>query len=1181
MERSIFRYIFRYSRNQQILLLIFVAISFPFLYLYLQLPKEIINRAIGGQSYQWELLGRSFEQIPYLMILSGVFLALVLVNGGFKYFINVYRGVVAERMLRRLRYQLIERVMRFPLARFRDVSEGEVVAMVTTETEPLGGFIGDAFSLPAFQGGTALTILIFMFVQDPVMGIAAIALYPIQAYIIPKLQRQVNELAKERVRNVRKLSERLAETVAGVREIRAHNTNLFELADFSERLGRIYDVRYRIYRKKFFIKFLNNFLGQLTPFFFFSIGGYLVITTDFSFGALVAVLAAYKDLSAPWKELLTFYQRKEDARIKYEQLIEQFELPDLQAADADGEVETPPEPLGSPLVLSNVAVVEPGGHASLDGVSFSMETGDHVALVGPGGGGKSRIAQLVARQIRPSRGRIVAGGRDFTAFSDAAIGTYLAYVDREAYIRSGTIADCLLYGLKHRPVSNGADDGPEREKWRREAEASGNTPFDLDDQWIDTDDLGGDGTLPQRQQAALRAAGLEDDVLQMGLATVIDPHADPDLAAAILEARALMRDRLADPDVAGLVETLDADRFNTNATVAENLLFGKPIGTDFEIDRIGDHEYVQWVLDEADLTGPFLDIGRSMAALMIELFGRLEPDHPFFEQFSFVDADDLPDLERAVRTFDASGATALAKEDRARLLSLPFKLIDARHHIDDIDAPIQARILEARRIFRISLPPHLRGAIEFFDADRYHASGTIQENILFGKIAAERSEGAARIGALTAQVIEDLGLREAVTVAGTTFDVGIAGRRLTAVQRQKLAIARCLLKNPQLMVVNEATASLDSATQARIFANIKEEMADGGLLWVDDEVSDESQFDRVLLAEHGRIEDRTADRPPAAPEAPEVPEAPAPLPADEAPPPGETTPRLDQNLRVISGIPIFAGLDTAQQKLLAFACERRVFAPGARLMRQGDVGETAYVIVSGDADVIVDTPSGPITLATVGRGQVVGELALLSEAPRTATVRANVEVVALRIHKDVFFKLVTGSAQVSAGLTRMIANRLTQTLATFAGGSPELYDVVTGLPNVSLFKDRLMHTAAQGKREGRVSALVLVKLGAVAALAEEEDDTLRAEVLKGVSSRLRQCLREGDTIGRLESVEFGIIANASASAKVDTDVLTQRLRETFDEPLAAGERMVPLKDSLDLSVYPIDDENVEVVSEQL
>jgi ABC-type bacteriocin/lantibiotic exporter with double-glycine peptidase domain len=268
--------------------------------------------------------------------------------------------------------------------------------MVSAETEPLGGFIGDSISLPAFQGGMLITALIFMFVQDPILGIAAIVFYPIQAWGIPKLQRRVNLLNKERVQHVRKLSERITEMVAGSAEIHAHDTGQYELADFSQRLGAIFSIRYQAYRKKFFIKFLNNFLAQITPFFFYSIGGYLVITGDLSIGALVAVLAAYKDLAPPWKELLNYYQRLEDARIKYQQLIERFDPPnmfpeEIMASSLEGGTA-----LSGEIVASSLTLEEDEGTRTLENAGFSFGMQEHVAITGRPGGPKSAVAKLIA-----------------------------------------------------------------------------------------------------------------------------------------------------------------------------------------------------------------------------------------------------------------------------------------------------------------------------------------------------------------------------------------------------------------------------------------------------------------------------------------------------------------------------------------------------------------------------------------------------------------------------------------------------------------------------------------------------------------------------------------------------------------------------------------------------------------
>ena len=1031
MESNVFKYILRYSKPQQVFLLVLTGISFPFLYLSLDLPKTIVNEAIGGTDFPQVIFGFEISQIPFLMGLCVAFLLLVCINGGFKYYINVYRGGIGERMLRRLRYQLIQRVLRFPLPHFRNVSQGEVVSMVTTETEPLGGFIGDAFSLPAFQGGTLITILCFMFVQDPILGLAAIMLYPVQAWLIPKLQRQVNLLGKERVKNVRKLSERLGELVAGIPDIHAHDTGQYELADFADRLGTVFGIRIAIYRKKFFIKFLNNFLAQLTPFFFFSIGGFLVIQGDLTLGALVAILAAYKDLSAPWKEMLTYYQRLEDARIKYSQLVEQFQPAGMLDEALIEPPAEPPVPIGGTLTASNLSLEEDDGTRVVEGASFTFDTSQHVAVVGPGGSGKTEVAQLLARQLVPSGGQILISDTNLATLPEAVTGRRFAYVDQESYIRSGTIGDTLLYGLKHVPTRDAAYDEEtrnRRERDMRESVASGNSPFDIQADWIDYESIGigDDGNLTDMAIAALKTVDLDDDVFQLGLRRVVNPATRPDLVAAVLKAREVVRDKLDDPTTANLVELFDVERFNSNASVAENILFGSPVGDTFDAENLGKNAYVEEVLGKVGLTAEFLDIGRSIAAIMVDLFRDLPPGHEFFERFSFIEADDLPEFQRILNRAAQHGLESIDGEDRARLVDLPFKLIPARHRLDLIDGAMMGRILEARRAFAESLSDALQGSIEFFDVARYNAAMSIQDNILFGKIAGTEAESVSRIGELLTGVVDGLGLRNAVLEVGLEYEVGIAGKRLSAAQRQKLTVARCLLKRPQIMIVNEAAAALDGPGRVALFNGVRDDQNGRGLVWVDSEVDGDGQFDHVLTMERGRVANQASAAGGA-------------RPADTAPAPAEKEgpekgSGLSQEAEVLAKVAFFAGMDRSRLKLLAFTSERLHFDPGQDLFRQGDAGDKAYVVIDGSVDIIVDTANGPKTIATRSAGELIGELALLCDAPRTATVCAAEDVTVLSISEDVFISMIREDNEVSANLARILAGRLESTMRTLVSG---------------------------------------------------------------------------------------------------------------------------------------------------
>ncbi|MDP7650433.1 MAG: ABC transporter transmembrane domain-containing protein [Rhodospirillales bacterium] len=976
MEPTVFTFIRRHSLRQQIIILAITVVSFPFLYFSLDLPKTIINKAIDGQgeAFPIEFASVSLEQVEFLLALCFVFLALVFINGGFKFQINLYKGIIAERLLRRLRYTLLARALRFPLSQFQKTSQGELVAMVTAEVEPLGGFFGDAFALPLFQGGTFLTILVFMFVQDPLLGLAAIALIPVQGYFIPKLQRRVNAIGKERVRHVRRLSDRIGEVVSGIGEVHAHAASGLVLSDFSKRLGHIFDLRFDIYKKKFLIKFINNFLSQMTPFFFFSIGGILVIEGDLTFGALVAALAAYKDLSAPWKEMLNYYQRMADARIKYEDLIEQFQPSGMMDEEKQRQRPETIEGLTGAVVAKSVSLVDEDGIKVVDGANFSLAPGSRTAIIGPGGSGKESLAQLMARLVVPTSGKLVVGDIELEALPQAVSGARIGYVSADSYTFAGTMIENLFFGLKNSPVLE--DSMSEQRKIEYdEAIASGNSTDDLEAEWIDYASHGVDG------EKARRAKGLEtlylvdfgDDLFKLGLRQRIDPEARPELAAGILTARRRIAEVLRAQGAEDLVRQYKSDEFNANTTVAENILFGQPVSPEFQADELARNDFMLGLLKDAGLYERFLTDGLEAAKIVVELFANLPTGHPFFDQYSFVDEDGLAVLQKITRRAENMGLDQLGDDERTELRGLPFNLIPSRHRLGIIDAAMEEKLLELRARFREALPEPKEERVQFFGEAGYNVGLEIESNILFGSIAHGQADAGERVEAIIGDIIDELHLRDAIMDVALDMDVGNAGGRLAAAQRQKLALARCLIKRPDILIFNEALSSLDGDSRGRVFKGIVDTLADATLIWVDSEVPAEISFDTVLTVKNGRVASDGAVEAEVAAEA-----------AEEEGEAGELA-GVAGNL---GRIPLLAGLDRSQLKLLAFTSEAMTFGDGDMIIRQGDIGDSAYIITDGQAKVFITRDGDERYIRTMTDNDVFGELALICDMPRTATVQA-------------------------------------------------------------------------------------------------------------------------------------------------------------------------------------------------
>lgn len=136
---------------------------------------------------------------------------------------------------------------------------------------------------------------------------------------------------------------------------------------------------------------------------------------------------------------------------------------------------------------------------------------------------------------------------------------------------------------------------------------------------------------------------------------------------------------------------------------------------------------------------------------------------------------------------------------------------------------------------------------------------------------------------------------------------------------------------------------------------------------------------------------------------------------------------IKEEVEVLRNIPLFSKLEPAKLKLLAFTSERLTYDPDQPLFQQGDPGDAAYIVLEGAADVLINTPRGPVKVATLGRNAIIGEIAILCDVPRTATVVAREKTVTLKINKDTFFRLVTEFPQISVEIMRELARRLEKT----------------------------------------------------------------------------------------------------------------------------------------------------------
>jgi putative ABC transport system ATP-binding protein len=884
MNPSIFRYAWEHTKRDQLWLLFVVLVSLPFYFMSLDLPKRIIDGPIrgaghteagtwtamrltvdwpawlGGNGQSLVLLdGIQLDRVPMLVYLCVLFLFFVLVNGLIKYYISTYKGRLGERMLRRIRYELVDRLLRFPMAAFRRIRSSEVATMVKDEVEPLGGFIGEAFVTPALLISQAAVAMLFILLQSLPLGLVAGAVVAVQVIIIPRLRRRLLILGRQRQLTARRLAGRVGELVESISSIRSNDTSNWERAEISSRLGRIFFIRFDIYQWKFLVKFLNNLLAQVTPFIFYLAGGYLVIQGQLEIGQLVAVIAAYKDLPAPLKELIDWDQIRLDVQVKYTTVVEQFAQGKvLDQFVQKVEPEAPPR-IEREIAAVNLAIRDDSGGSLLEPTTLRLTPGEAVAAVGAVGAGAEYVAEAFARLAEPASGRVQFDGTPIDTLPEAFTGRRTGYVESGTYFPQSSLRDALLYGLRHVPVRPATKDERAEARRRAEARKAGNIDLDIDDDWIDYEAAGATGPedLLDRMREVLALVGLEDDVYRQGLRSPLPADAPETVVAAVLEARKDFRSRLEQAGAELYVETFDPQRYIVNASVLENLIFGVLVPGAIEGQLIERHPYMVAILAETGLESRLIAMGRQIAEALIDLFGDMAPDNPLLERMDLLSPEEIDRYRAILRRVAAPDAVPDA-DDGYALLRLAFGYIEPRHRLGLLDEPLREAVLAARRAFREKLPEELAGAVYFYEPDALNPAASLQDNVLFGRVVDVYADAVQRTSALLHETLDALDLSPTIVALGLEMDIGSGAKRLSPAQRQKLALARALLKRPDLLVVNRALSALDGETQQAIIERVLERSRSPGghrhaTFWVLSNPAHAAPFDKVATFENGRL----------------------------------------------------------------------------------------------------------------------------------------------------------------------------------------------------------------------------------------------------------------------------------------------------------------------------------------
>lgn len=825
-KRSLFSWILHRHWPLQLLLLLIILASIFFRVVPLELQKRIINIAI------------ELKKTDLLILYCGLYIGAAILFSSLKFVINMLQAYIGQKILLEMRDQLYQHILGLPLQFFRRTQPGTVMSSLIGELGAVSGFLGSALAVPLTSVLTLLSFAGYMIFLNPKLALISLAVYPVEIIIIPLLQKRFNRLNANRVDENRSMSNVVSEAISGIHEIQGNASYRLERDKFGLFADRLFSLAKRMYWYKFGIKFYNNLFQNIGPFFLFLVGGYFTIQGQLTLGALVAFLSAFEKIYDPVKELISYYEEFQDAQVRYQCVMERFDVePEFELMPTG----RPVHHIKGELEVKDLEYRLDNGVRLFSEVSFHVRPGELIALVGFSGSGKSSLAMVLGQMYPYRQGHVLLDGHELREMTKMDVTCNIGFVAQHPFIFNGTARDNLLYGSRALLLAEG--EGSKR-------------------------------TLPGREKVfeMLRTVGLAEDVTRFGLNMVIPRECCEPMMKHFIWMRQLIRERFGEK-LTEVVEPFDVNNFLHFSTIHDNLFFSDVYPTEYLPENLPRNRAFLKFLADMKLDEPLLQLGMELARKTVNLFEDLGENESFSFEASPMQPKSFETYKTIMPRLVLGGTRTFDRKDKELLLFLALEFIPARHTIVAIPASLQETIVRARHRFIEEMVGVELGTcsdpVERVEEERmkhaerkgfslhcgaeYMFSHTALENLVYGNLKAEHTAATAD---LLAQIMDLLKKEEMDEVmnAGLDFEVGSKGDRLSGGQQQKIALARAFLKEPSILIMDEATAGLDNASQAHIQRFIETRLkGNSTVVAVLHRLDMLPAYDKILVMRLGRV----------------------------------------------------------------------------------------------------------------------------------------------------------------------------------------------------------------------------------------------------------------------------------------------------------------------------------------
>ncbi len=382
-----------------------------------------------------ETLARMCVAIVLISLLKNILL----------YVQNVVVAIVQQRLILTLRNQLFTHYQDLSLAYFARTRTGQVISRVTNDVRILNDMLDLGFTRMVKEPLTVILLLASLFIIDWRLALLTVIVLPLSATVMIVVGRYVRRYSRRSQERMADLHSVLEEAIGGIRIVKAFGMQFFEIGRFKDVNQSYYRAMLKQARVRILNSPVNEFLGTVAGVTILWFGGNAVLAgAGLGASAFITFIFLVFAMIQPIKSLADIHAKMQEGRAAAERVFVALDTP-IDILDSPGA--RPMSGFTRAVTYENVSFRYDTGPYVLHNINLTIPRGQSIALVGPSGGGKSTLCDLLARFYDPREGRIAIDGTDLRSMTTASLRAHLGIVTQDTVLFNDTVAHNIAYGL--------------------------------------------------------------------------------------------------------------------------------------------------------------------------------------------------------------------------------------------------------------------------------------------------------------------------------------------------------------------------------------------------------------------------------------------------------------------------------------------------------------------------------------------------------------------------------------------------------------------------------------------------------------------------------------------------------------------------------------------------------------